>query len=265
MKRCPTCGRELHESATACDACEAWAASLVATAPVEETPASPGPQPVAAVQPAAPPDAAEHLARRREMTLVAVGVAGAALVTFALLFARGVPASNVSAAAATAAARPAAAPAPVAPAATQTWSTDNQMHWLGANRRGAAFELPAENIVKTWFGPIRPTLVVRCIGRTTQAFVYTGSPLRIEPNAEGKTVSVSMDGQPATTERWPDSDDHDALFAPDGAAFAQHLLQIQTLRVGYSPHNASDVVAEFRVSGLDALIGSHPKECGWAK
>ena len=141
----------------------------------------------------------------------------------------------------------------------------NQAHWLGANRKGAAFELPAEHMVKTWFGPIRPFLVVRCMGKTTQAFVYTGSPLRIEPNAEGKTVTVAVDDQPAATERWPDSDDHDALFAPDGAEFAQRLLGARSIRVGYSPHNAPDVTAEFRVNGLDALIGPHVKECGWTK
>lgn len=290
MKRCPTCGREVNDTAAVCDACEAWAASLVDPVPADagadaqighdtligngapaasETPLASVPgagAPSTRPSNSAAPSTAEHAARRREMTLAAVAVVGVGVVAAALLVTRSMPASNVAAAPAAAAPRPAAAPAPrETTAATQAWSSTNQAHWLGANRKGAAFELPAENIVKTWFGPIRPSLVVRCMGKTTQAFVYTGSPLRIEPNAEGKSVTVGMDDQPAARERWPDSDDHDALFAPDGTAFAQRVLGARRVRVGYSPHNAPDVIAEFRVSGLDAVIGPHMKECGWTK
>jgi hypothetical protein len=89
--------------------------------------------------------------------------------------------------------------------------------------------------------------------------------MKIEPHTEGKTVTISVDDEPVRTERWPDSDDHDALFAPDGAAFAQRLLHAQTLRFGYSPHNASDVVAQFHVSGLAGLIEPVAKDCGWNK
>jgi hypothetical protein len=147
----------------------------------------------------------------------------------------------------------------------QRWSTANRAHWLGERRRGAAFELPADNIVQTWFGPVRPTLVVRCMEKTTQAFVFVGSPTRIEPRAEGKTVTVSIDGEPVKTEHWPDADDHDALFAPDGADFTKRLLQAESLRFGYSPHNAQDVVAQFNVRGLWELIEPAAKECGWTK
>jgi hypothetical protein len=65
------------------------------------------------------------------------------------------------------------------------------------------------------------------------------------------------------TERWADSDEHDALFAPDGAGFAQRLQRARTLRFGYTPHNALPVVAQFQVSGLSDLIGPVAKECGW--
>ena len=82
---------------------------------------------------------------------------------------------------------------------------------------------------------------------------------------ENRAAGGSLDAEPVKTERWPDSDDHDALFAPDGAAFADRLVHAQTLRFGYSPHNASDVVAQFHVSGFAALIEPVAKECGWAK
>jgi hypothetical protein len=262
LKRCSECAREIDESATTCDACADWAASLVG--PTAGTAASTAIQEPSIGAPATPTAAAGG--HRRELLIAVAAVMGAALLTFALLFSRSGPSSNVSA----------AAPAAIVPRQPskanssagvdlQKWSTDNRAYWLGHQRHGAAFELPSNNLVQTWFGPVRPTLVVRCMSRTTQAFVYTGSPMKIEPHAEGKTVTVSVDDEPVRTERWPDSDNHDALFAPDGALFAQRLLHAQTLRFGYSPHNANDVVAQFHVSGLSELIDPVMKECGWTK
>jgi hypothetical protein len=190
---------------------------------------------------------------------------GAAVITFALIALRGGPLPTLSAAPAEAAAEPPSAAAALsASTAVQTWSTDNRAFWLGY-RRGAAFELLAENKVHTWFGPTQPVLVVRCQSRTMETFVYTRSATRIEPHAEGKTVTVSVDDEPAKTERWMDSDDRVALFAPDGAAFARRLLHAQMLRFGYSPHNADDVVAQFHVAGLASRLESVAKECGSQK
>jgi hypothetical protein len=200
--------------------------------------------------------------------LVPVAAAGAALITFALMAVRGGPAPALAAAtAAMAEAHPATASpaaAPMADSATQHWSAGNKAHWL-AGRRGAGFELLAENKVSTWFGPTQPVLVVRCEARSIETFVYTRSATRIEPHVDGKTVTVSIDGQAPTTERWTDSDDRVALFAPDGSAFTQRLLHARTLRFGYSPHNADDVVAQFHVAGLAEALQPVARECGWKK
>jgi hypothetical protein len=193
--------------------------------------------------------------------LIAAAALGAAILTFGVLAWRGGSAPTLSAAVT---AHPSAAAVLPATSAIQKWNADNRAFWLG-NQRGAAFELLAENKVQTWFGPTQPTLVVRCTSRTTEVFVYTRSATRIEPRVEGKTVTVSVDGEPARTERWSDSDDRVALFAPDGAAFAQRLLKAQTLRFGYSPHNSSDVVAQFHVTGLAELVEPVARECGWKK
>jgi hypothetical protein len=272
VRRCPECAREIDESATTCDACAAWAASLLPES-TESEPA-PAPEPTAAEPPASaePPPSANPAppsrrvaGKRRELIIASMAVGGAALMTFALLMVRGGAASNVSAAAPATAAKKPSAPAPSPSVNLQRWTADTRGYWTGNQRHAAAFELQADNIVQTWFGPVRPSLVVRCMARTVQTFVYTGSAMKIEPHAEGKTVTVSVDDEPVRQERWPDSDGHDALFAPDGAAFAQRLLQAQTLRFGYTPHNSNDVVAQFHVSGLADLIDPVAKECGWAK
>ena len=255
MKRCETCGRELQDAATTCDACDAWAAALV------ESPNRPDPVSTDSELPARSAPAA---GARRHILLVSASLAAAALLIIAFMLARRVPSAIVSAAPASASPSPVrksptAAPAP---APTQSWSTGNKARWLG-DERGAAWELPAENVVQTWFGPSRPVLVVRCMSRTTDTIVYTGSPMMIEPHMDGKTVTVTVDNEEASTERWRDADDRVALFAPDGTAFAQRLLHATTLQFSYTPHNFSPVVARFHVAGLASLIERSAKACGW--
>jgi hypothetical protein len=59
-----------------------------------------------------------------------------------------------------------------------------------------------------------------------------------------------------------DADDRTAVFAPDPAAFVQRLRNGRSLAFGYSPHNSTDVVAQFNVAGIDPLIGAAAaKEC----
>ncbi len=112
---------------------------------------------------------------------------------------------------------------------------------------------------------VRPLLVVRCMSRKTEAFVYTGSALRIEPNTEDHTVSFRFDDEPAHPEHWPDSAEHDALFAPDPVAFTRQVMNAHTLRFGYTPHNAETVEAVFELKGLSELFGPSAKDCGWPK
>ena len=241
VKPCPSCGREIADSGGVCESCEAWAAAVVEA------------------RPAAPP--AEPATRSRpKLTLIAAAVGAVALTGFAMS-ARGGSAPDGSgvAVAPTAHVTPAAPSAPPA-IAHQRWRTETQASWLDG-RRGAAFELLSENIVKTWMGPARPALVIRCTAQNIEAFVTTGS-LKIDPRVEGKTVTVSMDGEPVRREQWADSDDRSALFAPNPAAFTQRLRTARTFHLGYSPHSSSDVVAQFQVSGIDAFISAASKHCG---
>ncbi len=71
-------------------------------------------------------------------------------------------------------ARPSAAARPTAPAtkATQVWSTTRRGYWTASQHHAAAFELPAENTVAIWMNYVRPLLVVRCMAKKTEAFVY---------------------------------------------------------------------------------------------
>ena len=164
-----------------------------------------------------------------------------------------------------AAAKPLAATksAPAKAAGVYSWTSANR-DWVGNQKRATAFEVLSNNKVAIWMRQSQPILVVRCMARRTDAFVFIESAAQIEPQP-GRTVRIRFDDEPESEERWPDSDAHDALFAPDGAAFTQRLLNAHTLHFGYRPHNSSKAIAEFNVSGLGALLTPVAKECGAKK
>jgi hypothetical protein len=276
VKHCSSCGREIRESVTLCEQCERWAAGSVVepgpdAPPVAVVEAPPAPvvdaRPVVeplGVPAAAPPPPFTRGFGRRGLFAIAGAVVIGGLVTFAILSARG-PSASVAAARVVA---PTLKPAPSAvppPATTvsQRWSSENRAYWVGTEKKSAAFELPAEKLVTIWMNQVRPLLVVRCVAKSTEVFVWTGSALAMEAQTEDHTVTYRLDDEAEITERWPDSAEHDALFTRDGAAFTQRLIDARTMRIGYTPHNAAPVVAEFQVSGLGDLVGAFAKECGW--
>ena len=260
MKHCASCGREIPDSATVCEPCEAWAAEHVAAPSTSTSTATATSIPAKASSPAP--------ARRvtsRELVVILGALAAGGVLTFALLPARAVPATRVAAAQADL-----VKPRPVAPALkpatrTQAWSSERRAYWTGSQRHSAAFELPAENMVTIWLSQVRPLLIVRCLAKKPEVFVFTGSALKIEPQSDDHTVNFRFDDEQSTTVQWPDSAEHDALFAPDAAGFAQRLMRARTLRFGYTPHNAAPAEAHFEVSGLTELLEPVATDCGWKK
>jgi hypothetical protein len=203
---------------------------------------------------------------RRELLMILIAAVSLGLIALAMLLVRG-PSSQVAAARVEAPARkPSSAPvSPPASAVSSKWNSENRADWVGNQRNAAAFELPAENTVPIWMNRVRPLLVVRCVAKSTEVLVWTGSAMTMEPQTEDHTVTFQLDDEPALTERWADSAEHDALFAPAGAAFAGRLISARTMRFGYTPHNAAHVVAHFQLSGLGELVEAFAKDCGWKK
>jgi hypothetical protein len=198
--------------------------------------------------------------RNRQILLAVVFFAVGGALTLSLLRASS-PAVAVNDSTAT---RPAAAPQSAASIAGPTWNIANR-EWLANPRKGVAFELRSVNKVAVWNAQAQPTLVVRCELNRLVTFVYTESQMQMEAQDENHTVRIRFDDEPEITERWADSSDHDALFAPDGVAFARRLMGARVLRFGFSPHNAPRALAEFHVSGLRELIEPAARQCGWTK
>jgi hypothetical protein len=219
--------------------------------------------------PVLPEDAANPPARKATLNGVewiagTLAIVGAGLATLAVLTARGAPAANVRSAGPAAAAE--AAPArgrDGAPAGSGGGWIANDARWVGNARRSLAFELPASSKVSVWMRDVRPMLVVRCLAGTIDVFVFTDSAAAIEPQTEDHTVRYAFDDEAETREMWQDSSEHDALFAPDGAAFARRLMDVRTFRFGFTPHNATPATAHFQVSGLRERLAPAVKACGW--
>jgi hypothetical protein len=146
-----------------------------------------------------------------------------------------------------------------------SWSRVTDGRWVGRDRRAIALELEAIGKVPVWMRQVRPVLVVRCTSGAAEVFVYTQTAAKMEPQDENHTVRVRVDDGQDVTQRWADSLEHDALFAPDGSALAQQLMQARMLRFGFTPHNAAPVVAEFDVTGLAGLLAPSARQCGWKK
>lgn len=254
-KRCPACSEDVTDSAAVCPAC-----GHPSQAP-PDNPASPQEASTGVPVAAAGTGHAAGWNRRELMTVFAAVFFGGAL-TMALLMMRS--AAPQQAAAAHAAPSPAdsARPARASAEAVSTWSTENVDRWIGNGRRKFAIELPAENRVSVWQRQVRPVLVVRCLSQRPEVFVFTDSPAKIEPNTADHTVRIVLDGGAEVSERWPDSADHDALFAPDGSAFARTLAAAATMRFGYTPHNAPAVEVIFNVAGLGPHLDAAAGQCG---
>lgn len=247
MEVCPKCQRATPDAGEFCPHCAPAIDALRAE--------------VAAPEP--PPPAAPSVLSRRDVVLMAAAVVGSGAITLAALSSGGTGAGKAPAAAAAAPPVTAAAgmaPAPVKAAANAGW-VDAGRVWMGNARKGIALELAAGNETPVWMRTVRPLLVVRCVDRRTDVFVFTDSAAAMEARDEDHAVRITFDDGEERSERWPDSSAHDALFAPDGARLLAELNRARTMSFGYTPHNAAPVTARFDLAGLRERLAPAARYC----
>ena len=162
-----------------------------------------------------------------------------------------------------------AAPAPTPAAAVvdegplPTWSGSKRASWANDGSKTIAFTLASTRDLPVWMNRARPALIVRCLYRTTEAFVMLDTSTSFEDDANLRTVRVQWDDEDESAQRWTVSETARELFAPDGVAFVRRLAHAKRLRFGFSPFNAQPVTAEFAVEGFDTLAGLVANTCGW--
>jgi hypothetical protein len=198
------------------------------------------------------------------LVLVSVALLAGAAGTFMFLGAHP-SAGTVSAIGANGAAATSAAPGATAAvtAVTHQWSREDEYRWIANHKRSVAYELDADQQVRVWTTHVRPSLVVRCLNRKTEVFVYTETPSKLESTDGLHSVRLTFDDAAGSEERWPDSAEHDALFAPDGTALARRISSAHHLRFGFSPHNADPVQVDFELGDAATVMSHVAKTCGW--
>jgi hypothetical protein len=223
----------------------------------------PGPDPAKAGAPAPVPP--RPALRPVHLVALAAAVAGGAAATLLVMSAKpAARATAITTSAVTPTGEPAVSPASSAETAVSKWTTETQSRWVHNSRKAVAFEVSAGHSVPVWMKQVTPSLVVRCVDRKVDVFVYTDSPARIEQEDQDHTVRVRFDDEAGGHERWPDSLEHDALFARDGKTMAQRLKSARTFTFGFSPHNAAPVTVTFDVGGLAELMEPMAAKCGRA-
>jgi hypothetical protein len=199
------------------------------------------------------------------LVLVSVALLAGAAGTFMFLGAHpsagtvGAPIANGAVASPAAPGLPPAA----ATAVGHVWSRDDEYRWIANHKRSVAYELEADQQVRVWTTHVRPSLVVRCLNHKTEVFVYTETPSKIESTDGLHSVRLTFDDGGDSEERWPDSAEHDALFAPDGTALARRISSAHHLRFGFSPHNADPVQVDFDLGDAATVVSHVAKTCGW--
>jgi hypothetical protein len=155
-------------------------------------------------------------------------------------------------------------PEPIVQSApSPTWVGARRPTWARDGSKTIAFELAASKDVGVWMKSVRPVLIIRCLSRTTEVFVATGSAASIEEQAGSHAVHIQFDDAEPVAESWSDSVSSQELYAPDGVTLARRLARARTVRFGFTPYNSAPVVAEFDVSGFNQVVGLVAGTCGW--
>jgi type VI secretion system protein VasI len=128
------------------------------------------------------------------------------------------------------------------------------------------YHLEADNTINGWLKPgIRPALYVRCQERRTSVYVNFDTALNPELGLHNQhTVRVRWDDGDAVSQRWGESTDGEAAFAPNAVAFVRRLEKATRLRLEVVPFNASPQVVDFDVQGFgEDRLKTIRSTCRW--
>lgn len=155
-------------------------------------------------------------------------------------------------------------PGPAVPLAGGKWTQAQDTSAMD-DSKGVSFFLQGENEIEGWLEKKRPGLMVRCKEKATDVYMVTDMPASVESgdDLDKHTMRVRFDDAPAQRQQWSESTDKKALFAPNAVQMARNIARAKTLRLEFTPFNASPVIATFDVSGFEQHIGRVAAACGW--
>lgn len=126
-------------------------------------------------------------------------------------------------------------------------------------------QLDAQDVYLDWLGrPHRPTLILRCQSKKTEAYINNGGPSNPElGNFDQATIRLRYDDGAPRTLLASESTDDDALFLPNATAEIRRMIKAQRLRYQFTPFNANPQVVEFDLRGLEDDVVPLQEACGW--
>jgi len=124
--------------------------------------------------------------------------------------------------------------------------------------------LDAESAISGWPGKTnRPSLILRCKQKQTEAYIVTGMPPQVEYGSDGATVTTRLDKDRAIKLRMSKSTDGEALFFGQSVGFIKSMLRKSTLLFDFTPFNSSPVMTTFDLRGIDEAIKPLRETCKW--
>lgn len=125
-------------------------------------------------------------------------------------------------------------------------------------------ELTAENFIKGWLSEYSPVLVIRCKENKTELYIRTGMSSDPEYGLYNEhTVRIRLDDGKPFKQRWSDSTDNEALFAPKSIALAKDIAKSKKMLFEFTPFSSSPQTVEFDVQGLMPHLEELAKTCNW--
>jgi hypothetical protein len=266
MQICPQCARELDDHDIICVSC-GHMANAAGTTPAPPVSVVDTRDVALDIVPRLAAASPKNASRNAILVLAAFGAAAAA--TFILRSSGSHALSNAPVA--TTAPMPATSGSGIAPQPARVaqpestsapkWSRTRQSQWATDGSRTIGFEVEAERDVAVYMDRVRPVLAVRCISRQTEVFVLLRSAPSIENDRDTHTVRIGLDDEPDVEQRWLESTDMRALFAPEGTALASRMATARRLRFAFKPFNAPPAVVEFDVHGFEGPLAAMSKTC----
>jgi len=147
--------------------------------------------------------------------------------------------------------------------ATSNWTVDESRSSMDDSRT-VTLQLLADGSFSSWANEEHtPSLIIRCKENGTDLYVVNGTAANPELGLfDRATVRLRIDDGKPYSERWSESTDDEALFAPP-ISLARRLAHAERLTYQFTPFNSSPVTVAFTVKGLDQVLQKVADACSW--
>lgn len=127
--------------------------------------------------------------------------------------------------------------------------------------------LSAREAITGWLNKTyRPSLILRCREKRTEAYINFGMSPNVELGLHNQaTLQFRIDKNSPFKVIASKSTDGEALFLPDAIGFSKRILGAKELLVRFVPFNASPQETSFPVEGLANAIEPLRETCKWQK